>query len=1159
MPSQQNDPTATAVSTLTQPVTTQGALSLTNNTLAESNAMAEVGQLYLQQAQGYCDRKQWPQAIAACQEALQADPQLAAAYKIWGNVLQHQGDTVAALGYYAKALTLNPDMPEVYSNIGSLYARQKQWQKAISYYQKALEKDANFVDAYTNLALLWQKLDQPDKALACRAMVLQQRPDQGTADEHYQVAQACQAQGKLEQAIAFYRHAIARDAHDIRAYQRLADLLEDQGDWHAAIDCYRQVLDANTQKAIHKSTPKKIQTAATLPIEPLKLPASEQQLLQTLLQASKTQRWIAPTAAQPALPPAASTQPTQQDWPKVIQQLQTAIAKQSQVGLLYRKLAYAFTQNQQPAEATAAWQRAFLLEPNWANADQYVVLGNQLQQAQNPEAASLCYRQALRQQPNLTAAHEQLDRLLNRQKVAESTVTAVATDASTLAKGTNAPAAETTVTEDTATEESLYQQAAMQAHQQGELLREQGRWQDAIAAYRRAIELFPDFSWSHHNLADCYKKVEQWADAAVAYQSAIELNPDFIWSYYSLGEAFEHQANWQAAAQAYRQVLKLDAHNSQTPPRLVTVLRKLLAEQPRHIAYYQETAEQLLAQGKQAEAISAYQTALQIQPNHPELSLALAEVLTQRDPQQAQKWRERAMVKPMPLSQIQRPSDLKDPTLAIAVLSQTHLFDALYYRTNNPEIKATDEQTLLQDYVEQGSLAGYRPNPLFDDTFYRQQYPEVVHLGINPLAHYHCFGHLAGYDPHPYFKTAFYRDTHADVAASQLNPLEHFLVSGAKEGRVAFSAEQIEHWLQAITPTDAAYLNCWQPPQILFPQVSQRVGLYCSSQGNTFIREIADLIAATLTQAGHEVMRLNEQDTPPEQLNSHWIIAPHEFFYLGEGYRWAEHQQWLTQAVMVNVEQPQTSWFSRAFDWLRHAAMVFDINVKSAALLKALGLPAEWLPLGYLPNYAALTAPTQLPEVLALRSLPPEWRYQLPDLEAPLSTRPIDLHFVGSLTARREQFFAQNAHWLSQHQCFWHIPAQDAPLMRAKEQVLETPAVVGLSRRSKILLNIHRDELPYFEWQRLVFHGLWQNTLVVTEPCHDIPGLVAGEHFIACALGDMATTIDWLLNSTEGQAIAERVRWAGHRALKEQFECVDTMAQALRLVSITLGLQGGYS
>ena len=191
---------------------------------------------------------------------------------------------------------------------------------------------------------------------------------------------------------------------------------------------------------------------------------------------------------------------------------------------------------------------------------------------------------------------------------------------------------------------------------------------------------------------------------------------------------------------------------------------------------------------------------------------------------------------------------------------------------------------------------------------------------------------------------------------------------------------------------------------------------------------------------------------------------------------------------------------------------------------------------------------------MALRGLPLRIRNQLPELKDPLMQRPLDLNFIGTLNSRREKFFAANASWLSQYCNFFHIPSMDFPLRKGEGQALDTESVLGISRRSKILLNIHRDNLPYFEWHRIVFHGLWQNTLVVTEPCHDVPGLLAGEHFIECHLSDMEEMLYWLLSTSEGVQKAEQVRNAGHQALIKKFNGENIMANSVCLIENILQL-----
>ena len=1153
-----------------------------NGSRAESpDNLADVVDIYLQQAAAYYDESQWDKAIAACNRALELAPETASAYKMLGNVLQRQGKLTDAMGFYAEALARHPSSPEIYSNLGSLYARKQGWEQAITYFQKAIDKDPNFVTAYINLAKVWKKLSKSDQEIACLQRAFTLQPELGSAQSHYRVAQSLEAAKESEAAIAAYRQTIERSPDFLPAYKRLIELLEDKGDWQPAAVYYRKVVELTAQKSVNSEpneptlserTPNAHEsyTEATSnektnglvnqhPVLPAKakinLSRRDQHLVKNLLQASSKKQLIRPVSSTtvPSTIPAAqlgARYANAKDWPRAIHHLKQALQADPKSAALYRTIAALLARNNQPRQAAMAWYRAFALEPSWPNAEQYLQVGDALFEQGKLKAAVHCYRGAIRAQPNFGAAYHQLAKLLRSQgdlEMAEAVLRR-------LTSVTSNSAANLTLTGELADGQDIQQQA-LKLHQQGETLQKEGDWEGAIASYQKAIELNPTVSWSHHNLGDCYKKLGNWIAAAAAYQSAIKLKSDFAWSYYSLAEVCEAIEDWESAAAHYRQVLKLDSENVQVPPRLVTVLRQLIVTEPKNIQHYREIAELMVVQGDTDEAIATYQMALQIRPDEATIALALSKLIAQQDPDKAHALIDRALSHTVTNRDIQSPEDLQKIETAAALLSTTHLFDPKYYRATNPELSTQDDRELLLHYLRQGSAAGLNPNPLFDEQFYRDRHPELAETNTNSLAHFHRFGYLAGDDPHPFFKTAFYRETHEDVAAADINPLEHYLAYGAKEGRVAFSAEQLSHIIEQPTPTEADYLEPWQAARrkTIQDAVSpQRLAIYCNSLGNYFITEIADFIAAALRQAGHSVTQLDEQAEPPDNLDGHWVIAPHEFFYLGEGPQWTGRSQWLSKAVLVNVEQPQTTWFSKAFHFLRHAKVIFDINVKSAAIMRELKLPAYWLPLGYLPQHAATTASKQLSDLRALKSLPANVSKHLPEINAPLSARPIDLHFIGTLNPRREQFFANSAQWLSEFHCFFHIPPMGVPLLKGQDQALDSAAVVGLSRRSKILLNIHRDELPYFEWHRIVFHGLWQNTLVVTEPCHDIPGLVAGEHFIECSLVDMPDKIKWLLHDPHGQETAERIRQAGHRAIKEQFDGRAIARSALQIVERVL-------
>jgi hypothetical protein len=261
---------------------------------------------------------------------------------------------------------------------------------------------------------------------------------------------------------------------------------------------------------------------------------------------------------------------------------------------------------------------------------------------------------------------------------------------------------------------------------------------------------------------------------------------------------------------------------------------------------------------------------------------------------------------------------------------------------------------------------------------------------------------------------------------------------------------------------------------------------------------------------------------------------------LGKGESWQKNSSWLSKTIMVNVEQPQTSWFSKSFHILRQSALILDINLKSAIFLKQIGLPAHFFPLGYLSDYQPFTFYADKPNLVPLNSISSkEWK-SISDFNTSLDRRFIDILFVGHLNNKREEFFAKNASWLSKYRCFLHIPPVKGPLLKTDKNTLSTEAVIGLSQRSKILLNIHQGDLDYFPWHRIIFHGLWQKTLVITEPCHPIPKLSSGEHYIESSLDEMESKINWFLNTKEGIEEAEKIRQSGYNALttKLDFEVI---------------------
>jgi tetratricopeptide (TPR) repeat protein len=144
---------------------------------------------------------------------------------------------------------------------------------------------------------------------------------------------------------------------------------------------------------------------------------------------------------------------------------------------------------------------------------------------------------------------------------------------------------------------------------EGARLLEDGNLEGAIAAYRRAIEIDPDISWSHHNLGEALAKLGQFEEAIAAFRRAIELNPDFSWSYHHLGDALDRQQQWEEAVAAFRKAIELNAD---------------------HFGSYCGLGQSLVKLERLDEAIAAYEQAIQLNPDADWIHYSLGKVLQQQ-------------------------------------------------------------------------------------------------------------------------------------------------------------------------------------------------------------------------------------------------------------------------------------------------------------------------------------------------------------------------------------------------------------------------------------------------------------------------------------------------------------------------------------------------
>jgi len=140
----------------------------------------------------------------------------------------------------------------------------------------------------------------------------------------------------------------------------------------------------------------------------------------------------------------------------------------------------------------------------------------------------------------------------------------------------------------------------------GLALKNQGQLDQAIAHYRRAINIWPDYVEAHYNLGGAYIEKGEFDEALAEYRRAIEIRPDEADSHNNYGSALRELKQFDQAEIEYKRALSL---------------------RPQYLDARLNLGSLLLQRGRIAEAITNLETARRLQPNdattHVTLALAL--------------------------------------------------------------------------------------------------------------------------------------------------------------------------------------------------------------------------------------------------------------------------------------------------------------------------------------------------------------------------------------------------------------------------------------------------------------------------------------------------------------------------------------------------------
>ena len=144
----------------------------------------------------------------------------------------------------------------------------------------------------------------------------------------------------------------------------------------------------------------------------------------------------------------------------------------------------------------------------------------------------------------------------------------------------------------------------------GGALASQGRLDEAVAQFCRAVTIKPDYAELYYNLGTALASQRRTDEAIVQFRRALSIKSDYAEAHNNLGNALATQGQLDEAMEHYRQALKI---------------------KPGYIEAHNDLGSVLAVRGRLDEAIQQYRQALEIKPDYADaynnLRSALARVM----------------------------------------------------------------------------------------------------------------------------------------------------------------------------------------------------------------------------------------------------------------------------------------------------------------------------------------------------------------------------------------------------------------------------------------------------------------------------------------------------------------------------------------------------
>lgn len=371
------------------------------------------------------------------------------------------------------------------------------------------------------------------------------------ATGYFNTGKELSQEGKLEEAIAFYRKAIELQPDSPDIHYNLGQTLAQQSLWDEAIFCYKRAIELNpgfwkfylslgeslVKKSLFEEAVSSYKNAIQRKPD---FPWTYYSLGNVLVEQNLLDEAIACYQKAIALHPPArcfwfylalgNAQTKQGKLQEAVSSYQVALSLNPQEARVHSALGDVLFRQGKLEEAIGCCRRAMELNPKLF--ESYHTLGEALYEFGDWQEAISCYRRAIELNPNSFKSYEKLGQALEEHPEAQSS------DVRACYKQL----------ENSPDDAELYFKLA-------EALSKEGQLDRGVACYLKAIEIDPKFSKSYFSLRTAQILPEQWEQAIALYRSALELHPDFLPPYINLAYALSKQGKLEEAVSYYQKAI----------------------------------------------------------------------------------------------------------------------------------------------------------------------------------------------------------------------------------------------------------------------------------------------------------------------------------------------------------------------------------------------------------------------------------------------------------------------------------------------------------------------------------------------------------------------------------------------------------------------------